>query len=124
MMAHRLFRRVWAVRAPAVAGIGRIRRFRGGGAIGGPAAPPLPNAGAPPTEPAPEECCGNDCRDCVWTEYWAALTAYQDRVRAIAAATAPTSQTAAAAAAVQPAAEPAGGAAAMAPTAAPSAVVR
>jgi hypothetical protein len=24
-----------------------------------------------PREPSAEECCGNDCRNCVWTEYWA-----------------------------------------------------
>ena len=39
------------------------------------AAPPFPTAPKlpRPTEPAPDECCANDCRDCVWTDYAAAL---------------------------------------------------
>lgn len=30
-----------------------------------------------PVEPADGECCGSDCRDCVWTEHWRALEAWQ-----------------------------------------------
>lgn len=32
---------------------------------------------ARPTEPAMEECCGNDCRNCVWTVYWEKLQAWE-----------------------------------------------
>lgn len=31
----------------------------------------------PPREPAPDECCGNGCMDCVWTQYWAELKQYK-----------------------------------------------
>jgi hypothetical protein len=30
-----------------------------------------------PVEPGPEECCGNDCRNCVWITYANELTAYE-----------------------------------------------
>lgn len=32
-----------------------------------------------PIEPAMEECCGNDCRDCVWTDYWNALQRWEEQ---------------------------------------------
>jgi hypothetical protein len=35
-----------------------------------------------PREPSAEECCGNDCRNCVWTEYWAKLQEYEAVVQA------------------------------------------
>jgi hypothetical protein len=31
----------------------------------------------PPPEPAPEECCGKGCEECVWTVYWNQLREYQ-----------------------------------------------
>lgn len=38
-----------------------------------------------PREPLPEECCGNDCRLCVWTVYWQDLQAWEEQNRAKAA---------------------------------------
>jgi len=35
--------------------------------------PPL----TPPSEPAPEECCGKGCEECVWTVYWNESREYQ-----------------------------------------------
>lgn len=40
----------------------------------------------PPREPIPEECCGNDCHNCVWILYWTELQDYEregKRLRAI-----------------------------------------
>ena len=31
----------------------------------------------PPREPAPEECCGKGCEECVWTVYWNDLREYE-----------------------------------------------
>lgn len=31
-----------------------------------------------PSEPATGECCGNDCRDCVWTQFWDRLQAWEE----------------------------------------------
>jgi hypothetical protein len=28
-----------------------------------------------------EECCGNDCRDCVWVAYWEELGRYEEALR-------------------------------------------
>jgi hypothetical protein len=41
--------------------------------------PPLPLS--KPREPAMEECCGNDCRDCIWVAYWEELGRYEEAVR-------------------------------------------
>ena len=30
-----------------------------------------------PEEPIPEDCCGNDCPNCVWIEFWEELDAYE-----------------------------------------------
>ena len=50
-------------------------------------APPPPHLPKlPPTEPAPDECCANDCRDCVWTDYSAALDEWRRVVGAEAGA--------------------------------------
>lgn len=35
----------------------------------------------PPVEPGPEECCGNGCTTCVWTDYWTRLQAYEEAKR-------------------------------------------
>jgi hypothetical protein len=32
-----------------------------------------------PQEPEPDECCSNDCRDCVWVEYTSKLDAWRSR---------------------------------------------
>lgn len=34
-----------------------------------------------PVEPAPEECCGRGCENCVWNDYWAQLQAYEAAVK-------------------------------------------
>ena len=34
---------------------------------------------APPTPPAPEECCGRHCEPCVWDWFERALTRYRQR---------------------------------------------
>lgn len=36
-----------------------------------------------PVEPGDGECCGNDCRDCVWVEYWSKLEAWQDEATTV-----------------------------------------
>lgn len=48
--------------------------------------PHLPKAAVasnpvPPAEPGPEECCGNGCTTCVWTDYWTRLQAYEEAKR-------------------------------------------
>lgn len=50
---------------------------------------PRPRTPAPrarPVEPGPTECCGNDCRLCVWTVYWEALQAWEEEQARLAAA--------------------------------------
>ena len=52
--------------------------LKGGGAAATPAAAkPHPPMRRPPEEPKDGECCGSDCRYCVWTEYWEQLQAWQ-----------------------------------------------
>jgi hypothetical protein len=31
----------------------------------------------PPVEPALHECCGNDCANCVWIQYWEKLQEWE-----------------------------------------------
>lgn len=38
--------------------------------------PAAVSTSTPPTEPAPEECCGKGCEECVWTVYWNDLREY------------------------------------------------
>jgi Oxidoreductase-like protein, N-terminal len=40
-------------------------------------APPNNSLPTPPIEPAPEECCGKGCEECVWTVYWNNLREYE-----------------------------------------------
>lgn len=35
-----------------------------------------------PTEPQMEECCGNDCPNCVWIQYWEAQQKYDHELEA------------------------------------------
>ena len=35
-----------------------------------------PPAARRPAEPAPEDCCGKGCAECVWTVYWEGLQRY------------------------------------------------
>ena len=35
-----------------------------------------------PTEPLMEECCGNDCPNCVWIQYWEAQQKYDHQLEA------------------------------------------
>ena len=42
---------------------------------------PVTNTLVKPKEPEPEECCGNDCRDCVWIDYWKKLELYDEQMR-------------------------------------------
>jgi hypothetical protein len=37
----------------------------------------VPRSQPRPTEPAPEECCGNGCERCVWTTYWEELAEWE-----------------------------------------------
>ncbi|GMI21035.1 hypothetical protein TeGR_g761 [Tetraparma gracilis] len=40
-----------------------------------------PNQPIPrPKEPENEECCGSDCPNCVWIQYWERLQDYERRV--------------------------------------------
>ena len=34
-----------------------------------------------PSEPEPDDCCGNDCRDCVWIDYSLQLALWQKKGR-------------------------------------------
>jgi Oxidoreductase-like protein, N-terminal len=57
------------------------RRLGGGAAV-----PPVLSNRAPsrasitmkPEPPAASECCGTGCDDCVWVEYWRALTEWEE----------------------------------------------
>ena len=39
--------------------------------------PQAPSNLQPPREPEEGECCGNDCVNCVWTDYWEKLQEYE-----------------------------------------------
>mmetsp|Transcript_28607 Transcript_28607/g.98780 ORF Transcript_28607/g.98780 Transcript_28607/m.98780 type:complete len:273 (-) Transcript_28607:331-1149(-) len=39
----------------------------------------------PPREPKPEECCGNSCPNCVWTQYWVQLQDYERELKRLKA---------------------------------------
>ena len=47
-------------------------------------APPFEDAALPrvPEEPAPDECCGRGCAECVWTRYWEELKEHNEAVAA------------------------------------------
>ena len=42
-----------------------------------PTKPPTPQATQPPSEPGPDDCCGNDCPRCVWDVYFDRLEKYE-----------------------------------------------
>eukprot|EP00298_Acanthocystis_sp_HF-20_P023435 c3236_g1_i1.p1 GENE.c3236_g1_i1~~c3236_g1_i1.p1 ORF type:complete len:102 (+),score=24.20 c3236_g1_i1:30-335(+) len=37
----------------------------------------------PPSEPAPSECCGNGCDECVWVEYWKKMEEYEKKIKLV-----------------------------------------
>ena len=41
-----------------------------------------PRMAAPPEEPKDGECCGSDCRHCVWTVYWEQLQVWEQQQEA------------------------------------------
>jgi Oxidoreductase-like protein, N-terminal len=59
-----------------------LERRLGGGAAAAPVlsnrAPSRASITTKPESPAASECCGTGCDDCVWVEYWRALTEWEE----------------------------------------------